>query len=225
MRWSATIACSLFFLFQLQAQPDFPPLQERDTSDFEAKMQSFWTSKSDSLEPLYGKNKQLPEAYKVQALAALSYYPELQDTRIEFVERKFNTTMAARPAVRSIFKRKGKRKYRIFINRSPDVEVPLDAVQFSACVGVIGHELAHILDYENKSGLRITLNGLWYWNRMFKRKFEHATDQRTIDHGLGEYLLSFSEHVLFRSKASEKYKSFKTDVYMTPEEIRIALGM
>ena len=42
----------------------------------------------DSLRHLYGKNKRLPAAFELPALAALSHYPELANASIRFVVKK-----------------------------------------------------------------------------------------------------------------------------------------
>ena len=136
----------LFGIFLLTASATPPPnvqilLQESDFSEADI----------DSLEQNFGQEKVFVPRYKTASLVALSYYPELKETDIEFVHQKLTTTLAARPRMGSVFKKAGKRRYQIFINNHESCEIPLHAAPFNAQVGVIGHELAHIVDYEKRS--------------------------------------------------------------------------
>jgi hypothetical protein len=161
----------------------------------------------------------IPEAYKLPTLIALGFYPELQDVDIEFVLQPLHTTMAARPTVKSVFQKPGRRSYRIFINDSGDCEIPLESVPFNAQIGVIGHELAHILDYERSKGPGIMGAGLSYATARTKANFEKSIDELTIARGLGLQLHQWADFVLNRSGASEKYKAFKARTYLQPGEI------
>ena len=55
----------------------------------------------DSLMTLYGNNKIFLDKYLEPSLIALSYYPELASTHIEFIYSKEKTTMSVRPVVES----------------------------------------------------------------------------------------------------------------------------
>ena len=62
----------------------------------------------------------------------------------------------------------------------------------NAKVGLLGHELAHIECYEEKSNFDLLVTGLKYLlSEKFKHEFEIDTDKRTIDHGLGWQLYDF----------------------------------
>ncbi|MEO0473096.1 MAG: hypothetical protein AAF206_26005 [Bacteroidota bacterium] len=173
----------------------------------------------DTLQMNYGQNKVFIDQYKKVSLVALSYYPELKETDIEFVHQKLNTTLAARPKMGSVFKKAGKRKYQIFINNHESCEIPLDAAPFNAQVGVIGHELAHIVDYEKRNTNKIFGAGLSYATRQSKASFEKQTDRITIEHGLGWQLHHWADFVLKYSKANDKYLAFKERIYLTPKQI------
>jgi len=92
-------------------------------------------------------------------------------------------------------------------------------VPFNGQIGLLAHELAHIADYETKSALAIIWDGVRYLFPGFKRKFEKATDHRTIRHGAGWQLYDFADFVMNRSKAPKYYKKYKRDYYMDPGEI------
>ncbi len=178
-----------------------------------------YASKIDSLRTQFGTNKEFPKEYELAALIALSYYPELKQTKIKFVVKKLKSTMAARPAGLNIFRRKGKRTYHVLLN-NVNPEVPLDSASFNAQIGVIGHEFAHIVDYQSKSSFKVICNGIGYSNKKYRAKFERATDQRTIDHGLFWQCYDFSVYVFTCKQADPAYLSYKRKVYMTPEEIK-----
>ena len=55
--------------------------------------------------------------------------------------------MASRPA--SVF---SPRRYKIVINNNPQFKgIPFDSIPYNAAVGIVGHELAHIVEYETKT--------------------------------------------------------------------------
>ncbi len=183
--------------------------------------QTDFLDKAQQLQSKYGKNKVLPHGYELQCLIALSYYPELKNTSIEFVKKNIDATMAARPKMWSTLQGRKNRKYRIFINTNADRDgLLLSEVSFNAQVGILAHELAHILYYTNKSSWSIVGNGVAYVSKKFRTKFERATDERTIQHGLGWQLHEFTSTTLNSKHVPEDYKAYKKRVYLTPEEIR-----
>jgi hypothetical protein len=177
--------------------------------------------KQTQLMDMHGYNKSFPDNYKLQCLVALSYYPELDSIPIEFVFKKIKTTMASRPRVDFIVKKKDKRIYRIVINNQTKgfEGVMFNRLSFNAQVGVIGHELAHIIDYMPKSNFSVIGIGIGYLFRKYKKRLEHVIDQITIDHGLGFQLYEYSYHVLNYSHASQAYKRYKKEIYLRPREI------
>ena len=174
----------------------------------------------DTLRFQYSNNKFLYEKYELQTLIALSFYPELKNTKISFKRRELKTTMAARPKGIEVFRGKGKRHYIIYINDFPSAEVSPDSISFNAQVGVIGHELAHIVDYEQVSSLKMLYIGISYFNKKFKRKFERATDLRTINHGLLWQSYDFALYVHNSKNAPAEYITYKKEFYMSPKEIK-----
>lgn len=178
---------------------------------------------ADSLLALYGNNKTIPGEYLHQALLALSYYPELKDTRIEFRYSDEKTTMAARPVIGSLF---CKRRYLVLINNDPDFDgIPLDKVPFNAQVGVIGHELAHIADYESRNLWGILEVLFSYAGPRHKPHFERTTDKETIIRGLGWQLYDWAVYSMEDNPyATEAYKDFKRRHYMSPDEILAYIG-
>jgi hypothetical protein len=178
-------------------------------------------SELDSLRANFSQNKTIEPEHELATLKALSYYPELSATKIHFKSAKTGTTMNARPTFGSLlFRSKHKRKYVIRMNnQEKDSIIVLKNVPFDAKVGVIGHELAHIVDYSNRSFWGVMARGLSYASKAKKAAFEKEIDLLTIQHGLGRELYSWSNYVLNESTASTKYKSFKAATYLTPKEI------
>ncbi|MEM6967497.1 MAG: hypothetical protein AAF573_22225 [Bacteroidota bacterium] len=164
-------------------------------------------------------NKIFLSKYKAQCLQALAYYPELANAHIEFREASIGTTMAARPIISSFFNTDYERKYEIIFNNAESCEVPFDELPEEGQVGILGHELAHILDYETKSLGQIILTGCFYANAHCIRSYERSIDKITLERGLGKDLYHAYHYILEDSQASEKYKAFKMFHYLKPTEI------
>jgi len=74
------------------------------------------------------------------------YFPELSNEDITLVLKKIKTTMQAKPT-----NLLGKVKYIIVINNDVEfVGIKFDNIPHTAKIGIIAHELCHILDYKNK---------------------------------------------------------------------------
>ena len=174
----------------------------------------------DTLRSQFSNNKFLYEKYELQTLVALSFYPELKNTKISFRRSELKTTMVAIPKGMNVFRGKGKRHYIIYINDFPTAKISPDSVSFNAQIGVIGHELAHLVEYENTSSLKMLYVGLSYFNKKFRAKFERATDLRTINHGLLWQCYDFALYVHNSKNAPAEYITYKKKFYMSPKEIK-----
>ena len=159
--------------------------------------------------------------YKENCMIALTHYPSLRRTKIKFTRRRISTTMMCRPRILSVFRRPGHRSYIIVFNKKKNFEGPLyDHIPSNAQIGVVGHELAHIIDFENLSTNQIMGRGIGMLSDHKRSLYEKYIDQLTIEHGLGKELLAWSEYVLFQSNATEEYKQFKKAHYLSPHEIK-----
>lgn len=176
----------------------------------------------DSLEMEYATNKVVLPQYSLATYIALSHYPELVDAKIEFKTAKIKTTLNARPSVASLlFRSKLKRKYVIRINSQiEDSIISFNAIPFNAKVGVLGHEFAHILDYQQRNFFQVLGRMFAYAGKKSKAKFEHEIDGIAIDKGFGWQLYDWSTFVLEQSNATAKYKAFKREIYLTPAQIQ-----
>lgn len=147
----------------------------------------------------FGKHKTIPEAFENQILTALSYFPELKDTKIKFRLKNRTTPLATRPTFFSMFRSAKNRTYVITISeKSTDYldAIVLKNIGYNAQIGVLGHELSHISDYLNKGFGEMFKVAT---NEVFSKKkvdeFEFKTDLNCINHGLGYQLLDWSIQV------------------------------
>ena len=152
---------------------------------------------------------------------AMSFFPELCNQKINLKYANIKTSMAAQPRVLSVFLNRKNRTYNVIINKNQQKEQArlLHAAPFNAVVGVMGHELAHILDYVSKSGWQLTWTGIRYAGKNYRRQLERQTDLMTIERGLGWQLYHFSYFLLHQADIDEEYRRYKLDLYMKPEEI------
>jgi hypothetical protein len=149
----------------------------------------------------YGNKKVLPKGYELQALRALSFYPELLREHIVFRFKDQNIAHSSAPSFLSLLNPFRQRKY--FISISQVLPIDLEPTLFShlsynAQVGVLAHELAHTSEYVRKSSLWIAVLGIKYvlgFFRSYKHHFEQETDKRAINHGAGYQLRAWSKAV------------------------------
>jgi hypothetical protein len=158
---------------------------------------------------------------------ALAFFPELQHLKIIFRTKKTKTPFTSRPTALSIFKKPSKRTYLITISAQ---SIPMlngiikDSLSHKAQVGVLGHELSHIVEYNTK--------GTWWFIKLLARHlstramdvFEYNTDYRTIQHGMGNYLLAWSTEVRQKLKVTSFNRSkskgmMERERYMHPPTI------
>jgi hypothetical protein len=150
-----------------------------------------------SLRP-YANNKEIPSAFEKPILKALSYFPELRDIHIIFRIQKAYTPLSTKPAFISMFKRKNHRTYIITIsNKTIDTLTHLlyQNLDFEEQVGIMGHELSHVVDFNNKNFLQSAGNAVGHLSKKFVDRMEYHTDLICIQHGLGKYLEAYSVHV------------------------------
>jgi hypothetical protein len=189
-----------------------------------SQVKSINETNSDSIESLISNRNIVfikSDQYKIQVLECMLFYPGLIYRKIYLKTGKIKTTMATRPKFSSIFRSKKKRNYVIIINDDSTIikEVLLQNIPYCAQIGVIGHEIAHIYDFTQKSALQIISTGIKYVFRKKRRNFEHQIDSITIAHNLGRELFTFADFILNKSNVNANYKVYKSYIYMKPDEI------
>jgi hypothetical protein len=151
-----------------------------------------------ALKSIVGQNKLIPPQYEKQILLALSYFPELVNTEIEFRFKHTNTSFSTVPTATSILQQSGSRKYVITISDSAEkILVPLELknLPFNAQVGVIGHELSHVADFDSRKLFGLVRIAAGHLSQHFLDRFERRTDSLCIAHGLGYQLLAWSSFI------------------------------
>lgn len=144
-------------------------------------------------------NKRYPREIKSEVETALSYYPDLDSTKIHFRWGKFtqHSFMLAQPKFETLLNKKNKRAYQIIMRKSfflqnnkfPNGRVPSDVM-----IGWLGHELGHIADYKDRSGLNLIWFGImYYFSTSFLKKAEITADRNTVDRGLVRELIISKE--------------------------------
>ncbi len=168
----------------------------------------------------YGQNKNFIDKVELPALIALSFFPELKNTPITFEYRKIKTTMSTRPHMGQFLI--SNRTYVIYINSQAKElgGVSFDELGLQEQIGIIAHELSHIVDYQKRKTFSMLKCGLYYSIfEHYHRTLERNTDLLVIQKGLAHQLYAFSNYVLNKSSASPHYKEFKRKNYLSPEEI------
>ena len=192
-----------------------PPKKKIDSSFFKTKIQE--------LDSIFGKHKSIPKDYRLQFLIALSFFPELKETPIHFNLKRISTTMQCRPNLKNLFG-KQTHNYKIYINNKNNFKgVLIKDVPFNAQIGLIGHELSHIVDFESTEKNHLLSRAIDYCTQKRKKIFEHYIDSLTIVHGLGWQLYDWAFFSLNNSISSKKYKTFKGEIYMLPKLILLQI--
>lgn len=175
----------------------------------------------DDLLKTYGNNKILAEGYELQALIALSHFPELKDIAIEFVVRDARVPMAARPTMGSLLRGARSRKYQVISDTMMDERrsaLLLKNQPFNAQIGILGHELAHIQYYLKRSFFGLVGDGICQLSDC-RRVWERENDMRLIDHGLGWQRYDHASFV--RNNINQELTNRNTaegSIYMRPQE-------
>ena len=166
-----------------------------------------------------------PDSIRKEAEIALSYYPQLHNTEVEF---KFNDMvrknfMQAQPKWKSFLKSRKNRAYIILISKKFKVEnsfFTIDEIPQDVLIGWLGHELGHVMDYRSRGTLSMLWFGLKYlYSHAHIQEVERAADDFAVRHGMGDYILKTKNFILNHTSLSEEYKQHMRRFYLSPEEI------
>jgi len=155
---------------------------------------------------------------------ALSHYPELKETHIDFLVEPAFLPLASRPDPKSILFPWIKRKYLVIISdESTDFFEPilLENTPINEQIGIIGHELGHTIYYLDKSALQMAWIAFKYQSdNSFKVDFEREADKIAVAHGLGYQMYDFAYFVRRAfGQSEEKIEEEEGDMYLSPKEI------
>jgi len=169
----------------------------------------------------------IPLVIKEEAKIALSHYPELTDVAIEFKFKKNikKSTMQAQPSFWSVFKSKKNRSYNILISERIKIA---DSVYYTKdipseiMIGWLGHELGHIMDYQQRSGFNLIGFGFKYvTSENYIRDAERRADSFAVAHGMETYILATKEFILKKAGLTPEYVDRIKKLYLSPEEIML----
>ncbi len=167
----------------------------------------------------------VPDSIQEEARIALSHYPDLADTPITFKFKKDikKSTMLAQPIFWSLFKSRGKREYVVLISEKIKIsgkEFLTKDVPKNIMIGWLGHELGHIMDYQDRSSLNLIWFGTKYtFSGSYLKEAERAADTHAVFHGMGSYIVETKNFILDNAEIQEKYKARIRKFYLSPEEI------
>jgi hypothetical protein len=169
----------------------------------------------------------IPKAIIDEALIALSHYPELKNTAIEFKFKKDikKSIMQAQPSFLSLLRPKEKRSYSIFISESFEIEgekFSTKDIPKNVMIGWLGHELGHVMDYRNRSSLNLIWFGIkYYFSDTAIKEAERAADSYAVSKNMDKYILETKNFILNNTNLSEVYKARIKKYYLSPDEIMI----
>ncbi|PKR81441.1 hypothetical protein CW751_05135 [Brumimicrobium salinarum] len=171
------------------------------------------------------KQALIPSIIESQVLSALQYYPSLVNVNIRFKFKKNikKSTMQAQPTWKSFFRSRKNRSYLILISEKfkiSDKEFSTIDVPKDVFIGWIGHELGHIMDYQNRTKLNLVWFGIKYlFSPTHIVAAERAADTFAVLQGMEGYILKTKNFILNHADISPKYKKRIKRFYLSPEEI------
>tara|TARA_R110002096_G_scaffold435562_1_gene661587 strand:- start:2528 stop:3184 length:657 start_codon:yes stop_codon:yes gene_type:complete len=166
-----------------------------------------------------------PDAIALEASKALSYFPELADVDIKFKFKNHikKSTMQAQPVFSSFLRTRNKRSYVILISKKikiDDKEFNTKDIPSNVMIGWLGHELGHIIDYQNKNSLQLIWFGITYLlSESHIVEAERAADTFAVSHGMSDYILETKNFILNHADINDSYKLRIKKYYLSPEEI------
>jgi hypothetical protein len=180
----------------------------------------------DSLRAIIGYNKRLPEGFEIAGAIACSAFPQLKDVSIEMILIPGGAPMEATPVISSLFSLIGKRRYQIMLNdeqKSYFDPILLRSLPFDAQVGILAHELGHIVYYEDLNIFAFAKWGLMYLiSDDFRATHERSTDLMPLYHGLGNQIYQYAYYVRYDPSCRDFYrngKDFMDKYYLTDQEL------
>ncbi|WP_231743010.1 hypothetical protein [Winogradskyella endarachnes] len=167
----------------------------------------------------------IPEDIRTNVETALAYYPQLDNVKIEFRFKKNikKSTMQARPTFGSFFKSKKDRNYIILISEKfkiADKEFLTRHIPDDIFIGWIGHELGHIMDYQDRTKGNLIWFGLKYlFSENSIIEAERCADSFAVAQGMEDYILKTKDFILNHADITQSYKDRIIKYYLSPEEI------
>jgi len=180
----------------------------------------------DSLKAIIGDNKGLPQGFEVAAAIAYSAFPELKDVTINMILTQEGAPMESTPVIGSLFDPARNRQYHILLNDAKNSffdPILLRSLPFDAQVGILAHELGHVVYYQELNIFAFAKWGLKYLrDDEFRAAHERSTDLMPVYHGLGSQIYQYAYFVRKDPTCKALYeeeKDFIDKYYLTDEEL------
>lgn len=93
---------------------------------------------------------------------------------------------------------RGRRSYVVIISNKTIkrlTPITFQNLPEAARIGVIGHELSHVVDFSRKTTWQSLLVAAGHFSKRYMASLEFNTDKICIDHGLGEPLYNWSSYI------------------------------
>lgn len=166
-----------------------------------------------------------PELLYEEIHKAVSFFPELNKTALHFhlTGKMHSITMKAQPSFISLFKRRSKRTYHIYISKTfknASKKMTISDLPSDVLIGWIGHELGHIMDYEQMTNWQLMKFGFNYL--VFDEHYnesEHTADFYAVRYGMEEFLIKKRKYILEHPDIFEGYKKKFKDHYLSPDDL------
>ncbi len=132
------------------------------------------------------------------------------------------STMRAQPVFNGSFWIPPLRSYRIDVSDRTLIHkdvltknLPLDVLR-----GWFAHELGHVMDYRNRSGLHLLWFGLSYvMSDYYRQGAEKKADMYAVEMGFAAELMMTKKYILEHADLSEHYKRKILKYYLGPDEL------
>ncbi|HET6544527.1 MAG TPA: hypothetical protein VFG46_28775 [Chryseolinea sp.] len=185
----------------------------------------------DSLKKIIGENKGLPPGFEVQAAIAYSAFPQLKAAHIDMILTEGGAPMESTVEIGSLFEGRRNRRYHVLLNDAHNSffdPILLRSLPFDAQVGILAHELGHIVYYENLNIFGFGNWGLRYiMEEDFRAAHERTTDLMPVYYGLGSQIYQYAYFVRNDPTCKSLYaedKGFIDKYYLTDKELSAAIA-
>jgi hypothetical protein len=180
----------------------------------------------DSLRKIIGTNKGLPKGFEIAGAIAYSAFPELKDVEIDMVLTQAGAPMESTPEIWSLFGLRKNRRYQILLNDAKGSffdPILLRSLPFDAQVGILAHELGHVVYYHELNIFEFGKWGLMYLrDDDFRASHERTTDLMPVYHGLGSQIYQYAYFVRYDPSCTAFFaeeKDFMDKYYLTDKEL------
>jgi len=184
----------------------------------------------DSLKKIIGENKGLPPGFEIQAAIAYSAFPQLKAAHIDMILTDHGAPMESTVAIGSLFGGRRNRRYHVLLNDARNSffdPILLRSLPFDAQVGILAHELGHIVYYENLNVFEFGNWGLRYLQEdEFRAAHERTTDLMPVYYGLGSQIYQYAYFIRNDPSCKSLYeqeKDFIDKYYLTDKELLAAM--